>query len=77
MRSNCLFFALALWRRRAKRGRRRYLAMRRSLWGPFPHFAYAERLRSGRVRFIGFVPLNPRRKTVPPLLFKGRVRWGD
>lgn len=69
MRSNCLFFALALFWRRRWRG---YIAIRKSHWGNFPHFLYEE----GRHK-VGYVPIDPRVKTCPPPLFRGRVRWGD
>ena len=72
--SNCLFWALAMfWRRR---GRHRYLLIRRSHWGPFPHVLYAER-RGDRLRVLGYVPDAPRPHLVPPPLFRGHVRWGD
>jgi len=67
--SNCLFFALRLYWRRRWRG---YLLIRKSHWGPFPHFLYAER---GHI--VSYVPLDPKARTCPPPLFSGRVRWGD
>lgn len=74
--TNCLFFALALyWRRRAK-GARCYIGMRKSESGPFPHFLVFE-LRRGEYRVISYKPINPRQKTCPPPLFKGRAAWGD
>lgn len=77
MRSNCLFFALALYRRRRKRGDEVYLAMRRSRWGPFPHVLLMRRCRDGRFRAVSYKPTDAREKKVPPPLFKGRSRWGD
>lgn len=68
-RSNCLLFAVRLFLRRGCRG---YLLMRKSKFGNFPHFLYAER---GHI--VSFVPLNPEHKTLPPPLFRGQVRWGD
>lgn len=43
MRSNCLIWALALHRRRVRKGHEGYLLLRRSRWGPFPHALYGER----------------------------------
>lgn len=67
--SNCIFFALALFVRRRYVGR---IVIRKSRWGPFPHFLYEEK---GHV--VHYVPTNPRHKKIPPPLFKGRVKWGD
>lgn len=64
-RSNCLFWALGRWRRFGG-----YLVVRRSQWGPFPHFAWSETLQT----FKSFEPLHPRRRRLPPLIFRGRVR---
>lgn len=70
MRSNCLIFALLLaWRRRGRRG---YLAMRRSDHGRFPHFLWFE-----RHHIISYKPHHPIDRKCPPALFKGRVCWGD
>lgn len=71
-RSNCLFFAVALyWRRRRKR-REGYVVMRQSRWGWFPHFLYLE---SGRM--VSYVPVDPRHKVLPPPIFRGKIRFGD
>lgn len=77
MRSNCLFFALALYRRRRKKGRECYLLVRRSRWGPFPHVLFGERRRNGLVRMVSYRPTEPKAKPVPPALFKGSSKWGD
>lgn len=70
MRSNCLLFALRLaWRRRGHRG---YVAMRKSDSGPFPHFLYFE-----RHHVVSYKPPNPIARCCPPLVFSGRVCWGD
>lgn len=74
-RSNCLFFALALYRRRKGRGASGYVAIRGSHWGRFPHFLYVE--QRSALRMISYVPLDPRHKSLPPPLFVGMVRWGD
>lgn len=74
-RSNCLFWAVAMWwRRSAARGG--YIVVRRSRWGRFPHFLYAE-MRAGQLRLVSYVPVQPRHKECPPPVFLGRVRWGD
>jgi hypothetical protein len=70
--SNCLIFAVLLWLRWGG-----YLVMRRSHWGWFPHFLHGRAGRDGRLRLVGYVPRSPRRKILPPPLFRGRVRWGD
>lgn len=75
--TNCLFFAVALYRRRRAKGRRCYLALRGSDLCPgLPHFLVFE-LRRGAFRAISFKPTNPRHKILPPPLFAGRAAWGD
>jgi hypothetical protein len=73
MHSNCLFFAVALYLRRAKRGDVGYIVMRRSRYGRFPHFLFLHRGR----RLISYVPNNPRLKSFPPPVFRGHVKFGD
>ena len=68
-RTNCLFWALARWARCGG-----YLLVRKSRWGPFPHFLWSP---DAPPAVESFVPLMPRRRLVPPLLFKGTVRTGD
>lgn len=75
-RTNCLFFAVALYFRRLKFGRQQRIRFRKSHSGWFPHFLYAE-LRRGKVRLISYKPLNPIDRKCPPILFRGGVRWGD
>lgn len=82
MRSNCVFWALALWWRlrkphRRRQARERHLSVRGSRWGPFPHFGVMVGCRDGRYRFVSYKPIAPREKKLPPPLFKGRHRWGD
>lgn len=80
MRSNCILWAFALWRRRVRKGREGYMAWRWSRWRrrvPFPHALYEEVRPSGSLRRVGYVPLEPRPRWLPPLLFRGKVRWGD
>lgn len=69
-RSNCLLFALALWWRR--RGRQRYVLIRASRLGLFPHILYGE-----RHHVVHFVPTDKHYKACPPPLFQGSVKWGD
>lgn len=77
MRSNCLLWAVRLWWRRRRRGREGYILFRMSLLALFWHALYGERRADGSLRVVGYVPRRPRRRGVPPLLFRGRVRWGD
>jgi len=77
MRSNCLLWAVTLYLRRRRRGRHGYVIARRSHWGPFPHFMYAERRAGGQLRVVGYAPLDPKPRRVPPVLFLGAVVWGD
>ena len=73
MKTNCLFWAVSMWVRRGFIG---YVQMRKSMWGPFPHFLYEEK-RNGKLRQISYVPVNPKHKKLPPPFFNGKVRWGD
>lgn len=70
-KSNCLVFALGrLWRRGG------YLIMRRSRWGWFPHFLWAESLDPLVIEH--FVPVDGGRpRLLPPLLFVGQIRRED
>lgn len=72
--TNCLFWALALYLRRGRRG---YLVVRQSRWGPFPHFLYGERRADGRLRLVSYIPKSPSPRKVPPPCFRGKHRWGD
>lgn len=76
MRSNCLIWAACAWWRLRKR-HVCHLAVRGSRWGPFPHFSLMVRRRDGAFRCIGFKPVAPRPKGIPPPLFVGHMRWGD
>ena len=75
--SNCLFFAIALYIRCARKGKAGYIVMRRSRSGAFIHFMYGYTARSGRVRFVGYSPRQPVPRHCPPLSFDGWVKWGD
>lgn len=72
--SNCIIFALKLYFRRLRKGEFGYIAVRRSRLGKGPHFLYVDPKRK---HWISFVPLDPKHKTLPPPLFKGKVKWGD
>lgn len=70
MRSNCLFYAIALyWRRRGHRG---YFTFRKSDHGWFPHFLYFE-----KHHIVSYKPHNPTKQKCPPAFFEGGVCWGD
>jgi hypothetical protein len=82
--SNCWLWAMAMARRRAKRGRESYIVRRRTRH-PFalrparefvPHYLYAERRASGTLRVVSYVPTHDGSKDIV-ILFRGRVRWGD
>lgn len=77
MRSNCLIWACALYRRRRARGREGYLLFRWSRWGPFCHALYGERRQAGTIRVVSYRPISPRPKACPPPLFRGASKWGD
>lgn len=77
MKTNCLFFALALYYRRLRKNKRGYVVSRRSFYGWFPHFMYSRRRRDGTCQIVGYVPCNPKIKRLPPPMFRGRVQWGD
>lgn len=65
---NCLCWALAKWRKHGG-----YLVIRRSRYGWFPHFLHMD--REGNIE--SFVPDDPKRKKLPPPVFKGSVKRGD
>ena len=73
MRGNCLAFALCAWWRNRGAG---YLLIRRSRFGPFPHFLYL-RVLPPDADVAHFVPLRPRRRWLPPLWFVGRLARCD
>lgn len=76
-RSNCLFWAWLLYRRRVRRGKEGYILVRRSRSGPFPHFLYAEFRRCGTLRIVSFKPVAPVERKFPPPLFPGGPRFDD
>lgn len=70
MMQNCLTFALRRFRFRRAGD---HFDFRRSHWGPFPHFSVISELPNGNLIKQEFVPLEPRRRLIPPLFFKGQV----
>lgn len=69
-RSNCLIFALGNWRW-SRVGH--WLALRRSLWGPIPHFAtwYEQ---GEMVLKSEYLPADPKPfRILPAPLFHGRI----
>lgn len=79
--SNCIFFAFELYRLRedvyAGIEDGRYICFRKSDWGPYPHALYGQMCNDGRLRVVSYKPTSPKRIKLPPVLFKGRVKWGD
>lgn len=69
LRCNCLIWAIAAWRRFGG-----YILVRRSHWGPFPHFLWVDKRRR---HVISYKPLNPELSRWRPIWFYGAVRWGD
>lgn len=69
-RTNCLLFALRVWRWRMRGA---WIAMRRSLWGPFPHFCVLHETDDWMLQ-IEYVPQSPSRRILPPPLFRGRIK---
>lgn len=87
MRSNCIVFAVLLYRRRRHKDPGCYLSWRRSWHGPWPHCLFVSH---DKRHFVSFVPRAPIRwdelvgwrapLRVLPLhliVFRGRVKWGD
>ena len=66
---NCLTYALRI----ARYGRAGdHLVIRKSHWGFFPHFAVLFELANGDMVRKEYVPINPVKRWIPPLFFKGR-----
>lgn len=72
MLTNCILWAYGAKRKRGSGD----VYWRVSRWGWFPHCLYGDTF-NGRLRLVSYKPDNPRKRLLPPLLFKGRVRWGD
>lgn len=67
--NNCLFWALKKW---FKDGG--YIVIRRSKYGWFPHFLW---MCKDTIILESYVPKNPKKRTFPPILFRGHVKRGD
>jgi hypothetical protein len=67
--SNCLTFAIRVWEYSSQS----YLMIRKSKWGWFPHFAVMFE-RGEVIEKVEYVPVEPRKKYIPPLFFKGVIR---
>ena len=67
--SNCLAFVLTIakYRRRCD-----HMLIRQSWYGKFPHFAAIVTHPEGLYK-IEFVPVDPRKRWLPPLFFKGKI----
>ena len=90
MRSNCLIFAVLLYRRRMRRWRARgspigyepRIESRQSRLAPLkvPHYLYCEKCHYG-LREVSYIPLDHRPlrwwQVWRVILFTGRVRRGD
>lgn len=69
-KSNCFVFAVKKFIFEGG-----YLIVRRSRWGPFPHFLWAKSLKGIEVEHL--VPINPKKRKFPPLFFKGFIKKED
>lgn len=86
MRTNCVFWAYALRRRRRAKGKRGDVYWRGTRWRPswwpswlpptFPHALYGETI-NGRLRLVSYKPTHPKPRLCPPPVFTGTSRWGD
>lgn len=76
-KSNCLFFALRLYWRRRRKGKKGFVSSRISKYYPGPHFMYIHPRPNGKYRIVGYVPKYPKKRLIPPPIFDGRVVWGD
>lgn len=68
--SNCLIYAI---RKLINEGG--YLIIRKSHWGPFPHFIWAKNIEGLEVE--QYVPTTPKKRKIPPILFYGVVKKRD
>lgn len=68
MMENCLTYALRMWRFGRPSD---HLVIRKSKWGFFPHIAVIFELSDGSLVKKEYVPINPRKRFLPPLFFKG------
>ena len=76
-KTNCLFFALRLYIRRRRKGKKGYILARISKYYPGPHFMYVRIRPNDRCQIVGYVPKYPKKRLLPPPVFDGRVEWGD
>jgi len=66
---NCLTYAL----RMARYGRGgNHLVIRKSRFAWFPHFSVLFELENGDIVRKEYVPINPTKRWIPPLFFKGK-----
>lgn len=65
---NCLTYALRMWRFGRSTD---HLVIRKSHFGFFPHFAVIFELQDGYLIKKEYVPINPKKRLIPPLFFKG------
>ena len=79
--TNCIKFAIDLRRLRAAAYEDiedgRYVCMRKSDWGNFPHVHYGLMCDDGKIRVVSCKPTSPKKRAFPPPLVKGAVEWGD
>jgi hypothetical protein len=79
--SNCMIFAWAIFRKRRtiyegiEDGR--YICFRKSDSGCYPHALYGQMCDDGRIRVVSYKPISPKKRRIPPPLFRGAVKWGD
>lgn len=74
--TNCIVWAHALKRRRKAKGKSGDVYWRWSRWGPFCHALYGETI-NGRLRMVSYKPTDPKKRLIPPPIFRGASRWGD
>ena len=79
MKSNCLFFALPKWLRKAPPGEEVYLIFRRSRvpWGICHTLIGKLDHATGQIAVESYKPPDGHRKTRPAPVFDGRVVQGD
>lgn len=75
--SNCLVFALMLYYRRRRKGKKGFVISRQSKYYKGPHFMYARMRENKTAQLVGFVPKYPKQRTFPPPFFEGKIVWGD
>jgi len=77
MRSNCWIVAKLFYWRLRRRGLEPYWVRRASRAAPCPHWLVSWRMPSGYMHTVSFKPIERVKRFLPPILFRGRVRWGD